>query len=111
MENKWSKNRVRYSTEQNLIAPDLSAVEPVQKLSRSMRMGNALHATGVGTMTISIFAHIWRSLIESRHLTLPTWLSSCSTITPYSLWAGLLFVFAGILVLDRSWSRRRTGSN
>jgi hypothetical protein len=95
----------------NLIAPDLSSVKPVRILSRSTRLGNALHATGVGIMIISIIANVWRSVIESRHLTLPTWLSSCSTITPYSLWAGLLFVFAGILVLDRSWSTRRTGSN
>ena len=82
----------------------------VQKLSRSMRMGNALHATGVGIMTISIVMHVSQSVIESRHLTQPTWLSSFSAITPYSLWAGLLLVFAGIVVRDRSWSRRRPGS-
>ena len=76
-----------------------------------MRIGNALHATGVGIMTISIVAHIWRSVIESRHLTQPSWLSPFNTITPYSLWAGLLLVFAGIMVRDRNWSRRRTGSN
>jgi hypothetical protein len=76
-----------------------------------MRMGNALHATGGGIITISIIAHICRSVIESRHLTLPTWLSPLSTITPYLLWAGLLLVFAGIVVRDRNWSRRRTGSN
>jgi hypothetical protein len=95
----------KISIEQNLIAPDLSAVEPVQKLSKSMRMRNALHATGVGIMTISIVAYVCRSIIESRHLTQPTWLSSFSTITSYSLWAGLLLVFAGIVVRDRSWKR------
>lgn len=101
----------KISTEQNVIRPDLSAVEPVRKLSRSTRMGNALHATGVGIMTISIVAHICRSIIDSRHMTQPSWLSSFSTITPYSLWTGLLLVFAGIVVRDRSWSRRRPGSN
>lgn len=76
-----------------------------------MRMGNALHATGVGIITISIVAHISRSIIESRHLTQPTWLSSFGTITPYSLWAGLLLVFAGIIVRDGSWRRTPPGSD
>ena len=84
---------------------------PVRKLSSSTRMGNALHATGVSIMTISIVAHIWRSVIESRHLTQPTWLFSFSMITPYSLWAGLLLVFASIIVRDRSWGRKRPGSD
>jgi hypothetical protein len=83
----------------------------VQKVSRSMRMGNSLHATGAGIMNISIVAHIWWSIIQSRHLTQPSWLSSFGTITTYSLWAGLLLVFAGIVVRDRSWSRRRPGSS
>jgi hypothetical protein len=75
----------------------------VQKVSRSMRRGNALHDAGVGIMTISIVAHIWWAIIQSRHLTQPNWLSSFGTITTYSLWAGLLLVFVGIVVRDRSW--------
>lgn len=100
------KERRKISIDENSIAPDLSAVERVGKLSRPVRMGNALHATGVGIMTISIVAHISRSIVESRHLSQPAWLSSFSKITPYSLWGGLLLVFAGIVLRDRSWKRR-----
>jgi hypothetical protein len=96
---------------ENLIEPELSAVRRVRKLSRAMRMGNALHAAGVGIMTISIVAHLSRSVLESRHLIQPTWLSSFNTITPYSLWAGLLLVFAGIVVRDGSWGRQRLDSD
>lgn len=76
-----------------------------------MRVGNALHATGVGIMTISIVAHLSRSVLESRHLTQPAWLSSITTITPYSLWAGLLLVFAGIVVRDGSSGRQGPDSD
>lgn len=100
------KERRKIFTDENPIAPDLGAVGRVGKLSKSMRMGTALHGTGVGIMTISIMAHISRSVVESRHLTQPAWLSSFSKITPYSLWAGLLLVFAGIVLRDRSWKRR-----
>ena len=46
-----------------------------------------------------------------RHLTKHQWLwlSSFDRLAPYSLWIGVVFVFAGIVVRDRNWSRRRTG--
>jgi hypothetical protein len=99
------------SLPQNLIAPDLSAVEPVRKLSRSTRVENTLHITGVGIMTISIVAHVSRSIIESRHLTQPNRLSSIATIITYSLWAGLWLVFAGILRVIEIGDRRPVQSS
>jgi hypothetical protein len=42
----------------------------------------------------------------SRHLAEPSWLSSFNKITPYALWAGMLLMFAGIAVRDRSWTSR-----
>jgi hypothetical protein len=76
-----------------------------------MHVADTLHHVGLILILISIIFHTAELIVVSRQLPEPSWLSSFSTITPYSLWAGVLLVFAGIVVRDRSWSRRRTGAN
>jgi hypothetical protein len=75
------------------------------------RIADTLHDIGLSIIVMSIVANVSDLIVVSRHLTEPSWLSRPSRITPYSLWIGVLFVFAGIVVRDRSWSRRRPGSN
>lgn len=68
----------------------------------SVRIEDMMHHAELGITTISIIVNIVETIVISRHLSEPGWLSSFRRITPYSLWAGLLLVFAGIVVRDRS---------
>ena len=77
----------------------------------STPIANTLHRVGLTTILISIIDNINDFIADSRHLTKHQWLSSFDRIAPYSLWIGVLFVFAGIVVRDRSWGRRRAGSD
>ena len=76
-----------------------------------MHIVDTLHHVGLTIILISIIAHIAELILVSRQLTEPSWLSSFNKIAPYTLWAGVLLVFVGLVVCDRNWSRRRTGSN
>ena len=76
-----------------------------------MRVADRLHHLGLTIILISIIAQIGEQIVVSRPLTEPSWLSSFNKIAPYSMWAGVLLVFAGIVVRDRSWSSKRPGSN
>jgi hypothetical protein len=71
----------------------------------STRIANTLHRVGLTTILISITDNINDFIVDSRHLAKHQWLSSFDRIAPYSLWIGVLFVFAGIVVRDRN-SRR-----
>jgi len=79
----------------------------------SSRIADTLHSVGLTTILISIIDNINDFIADSRHLTKHQWLClfSFDRVAPYSLWIGVLFVFAGIVVRDRSWSTRRPGSN
>ena len=80
--------------------------EPTCAPSKSAtRIANTLHDIGLSIMVISIVANVSDLIVVSRHLTEPNWLSRISRVTPYSLWAGMLLVFAGIVVRDGSWRR------
>ena len=68
----------------------------------STRIANALHRVGLTTILISITDSINDFIVDSRHLTKHQWLSSFDRIAPYSLWIGVLLVFAGIVVRDRN---------
>jgi hypothetical protein len=72
------------------------------------RVANALHRVGLTTILISITENINDFIVDSRHLAKHQWLSSLDRVAPYSLWIGVLFVFAGIVVRDRN-SRRSSG--
>ena len=86
--------------------------DPTCAPSRSaMRIAGTLHDIGLSIMVSSIIANVSDLIVVTRHLTDPSWLSLLSRITPYSLWAGLLLVFAGIVVRDGSWRRKRPGSD
>jgi len=74
----------------------------------STRIANTLHRIGLTTILISITDNINDFIINSRHLAKHQWLSSLDRIAPYSLWIGVLLVFAGIVVRDRN-SRRSSG--
>jgi hypothetical protein len=74
----------------------------------STRIANTLHRVGLTTILISITDNINDFIIDSRHLAKHQWLSSLDRIAPYSLWIGVLLVFAGIAVRDRN-SRRSSG--
>ena len=76
-----------------------------------MHIGDTLHHVGLTIILISIIAHIAELILASRQLTESSWLSELHKVAPYSLWVGVVLIFAGILVRDRNWSRRRTGSN
>jgi hypothetical protein len=77
----------------------------------AIRIARTLHRLGLTIIVISIIDNINEFVVDSRNLPKPHWLSSFGWVAPYSLWAGVLLVFAGIVARDRSWSRRRTGSN
>ena len=91
----------------------IATLEEAQSLSEqrrvpsrpAIRIAGTLHLIGLNVMVISIAAHIVQLIAVSRHLKQPNWLSSFNRFTPYSLWAGLLLVFAGIVVRDRRWGR------
>ena len=74
----------------------------------STRIANTLHRVGLTTILISITDNINDFIVDSRHLAKHQWLSSLDRIAPYSLWIGVLLVFAGIVVRDRN-SRRSSG--
>jgi hypothetical protein len=76
-----------------------------------MHIVDTLHRVGLTIILISIVVHIAELIVVSRHLAEPSWLSSFNKITPYAVWAGMLLVFAGIVMRDRSWTSRRPGSN
>jgi hypothetical protein len=71
----------------------------------STRIANTLHRVGLTTILISIIEKINDFIADSRHLIKHHWLSF-DRIAPYSLWIGVLLVFAGIVVRDRDWRRR-----
>jgi hypothetical protein len=79
----------------------------------SSSIGHTLHRIGLTTILVSIIDNINDFIADSRHLTKHQWLwlSSFDRLAPYSLWIGVVFVFAGIVVRDRNWSRRRAGSD
>ena len=76
-----------------------------------IRLANTLHRVGLITILISITDNINDFIVDSRHLAKHQWLSSLDRVAPYSLWIGVLLVFAGIVARDRSWRSRRPGSN
>jgi hypothetical protein len=73
-----------------------------------IRIANTLHRVGLTTILISITDNINDFIVDSRHLAKHELLSSFDRLAPYSLWVGVLFVFAGIVVRDRK-SRRSSG--
>jgi len=74
--------------------------------SRSaMRIAETLHRIGLTIILISITDNIDDFIVDSRHLTKPHCLSLFGWVAPYSLWIGVLLVFAGIVVRDGSWRR------
>ena len=68
----------------------------------STRIANALHRFGLIIILISIIDNINDFIVDSRHLAKHQWLSSFDRVAPYSLWIGVLFVFAGIVVRGRN---------
>lgn len=73
----------------------------------STRIANTLHRVGLTTILISITDNINDFIVDSRHLAKHQWLAWFDRVAPYSLWIGVLFVFAGIVVRDRNWKRPR----
>jgi hypothetical protein len=71
----------------------------------STRIANTLDRFGLTTILISITDNINDFIVDSRHLAKHELLSSFDRLVPYSLWIGVLFVFAGIVVRDRNWGR------
>jgi hypothetical protein len=71
----------------------------------STRIADTLHRVGLTTILISITDNINDFIVDSRHLAKHQWLSSFDRVAPYSLWIGVLFVFAGIVVRDRNSQR------
>jgi len=70
-----------------------------------MHVADTLHHLGLTIILISVMAKIGELILVSRE---PSWLSWVNKITPYSLWAGVLLVFVGIIVWERN--RRRPDS-
>jgi hypothetical protein len=77
----------------------------------STRIANALHRVGLTTILVSITDNINDFIVDSRHLAKHQWLSSFDQVAPYTLWIGVLFVFAGIVVRDRKWGREQSSSD
>jgi hypothetical protein len=77
----------------------------------AIHIASTLYNVGSTIVFVSIVANIHDLIALSHNLTEPRWLSSFTRLARYALWAGVLLVFAGILVRDRIWSRRRPGSN
>jgi hypothetical protein len=69
------------------------------------RITTTLHRFGLTIILISIIDNISDFISDSRHLAKHHWLSSFDGFVPYSLWIGVLLVFAGIIVRDRSRGR------
>jgi hypothetical protein len=69
------------------------------------RIANTLHRVGLTVILISITDNINDFIVDSRHLANHQWLSSFDRFVPYTLWIGVLFVFAGIVVRDRNLGR------
>ena len=69
------------------------------------RIANTLHRFGLTLIIISIIDNVNDLISDSRHLTKHHWLSWFDGFAPYSLWIGVLLVFAGIVVRDRNWGR------
>ena len=94
----------------------IATVEEAQSLperpsSPTIGIARTLHRIGLTIIVISIIDNINEFVADSRNLPKPHWLSSFGWVASYSLWAGVVLVFAGIVVSDRSWNRRRPGSN
>jgi hypothetical protein len=68
----------------------------------STRIASKLHRFGLTIILISITDSINDFIVDSRHLAKHEWLSSFDRIAPYSLWIGVVLVFAGIVVRDRN---------
>jgi hypothetical protein len=69
------------------------------------RIAGTLHRIGLTIIVVSVIDNINEFVVDSRNLPKPHWLSSFGWVAPYSLWAGVVLVFAGIIVRDRSWKR------
>jgi hypothetical protein len=97
----------------------IATLEEAQSLSEQscapsrpvIRIADTLHRIGLTIIAMSIIDNINDFVVDSRNLPKPHWLSSFGWVAPYSLWAGVLLVFAGIVVRDRSWGRKRLGSD
>jgi hypothetical protein len=77
----------------------------------STRIANTLHRFGLTIIVISIIDNLNDFIVDSRHLTKHTWLSSFDRVVPYSLWIGVLLVFAGIVVRDRKGGKEQSSSD
>jgi hypothetical protein len=90
--------------------PQIATVEEAQSLPEqpssptrpAIRIAGALHRIGLTIIVISIIDNINEFVADSRNLPKPHWLSSFGWVASYSLWAGVLLVFAGIVVRDRN---------
>jgi hypothetical protein len=80
----------------------LRGIDARESNKSSIRIANALHRVGLTTILISIIDNINDFIVDSRHLAKHEWLSSFDRIAPYSLWIGVVLVFAGIVVRDRN---------
>ena len=69
------------------------------------RIAGTLHRIGLTIIVVSVIDNINEFVVDSRNLPKPHWLSSFGWVAPYSLWAGVVLVFAGIIVRDRNWKR------
>jgi hypothetical protein len=96
-------DKIATAEEAESLPPERSDA-PESNKSR-IRIATTLHRVGLTTILISITDSINDFIVDSRHLAKHQWLSSFDRIAPYSLWIGVLFVFAGIVVRDRNWGR------
>jgi uncharacterized membrane protein len=79
--------------------------DPSDSRKSTLTIAGTLHYIGLTIIVTSIIGSIQELIIVPRRLIGPRWMSSFGRFAPYSLWAGLLLVFAGIVVRDRSWKR------
>ena len=84
---------------------------PGESNKSAVRIADMLHRIGLAIIVISIIDNINEFVAASRNLPKAHWLSSFDRIAPYSLWIGVVLVFAGIVVRDRNWGRRQPGSS
>ena len=72
----------------------------------SRGIAGSLHNIGLSIIVISVIGTVQDSIVLSRRLIEPRWVLSFNRFAPYSLWGGLLLVFTGIFLRDRSWGRK-----
>jgi uncharacterized DUF497 family protein len=80
--------------------------DPRDSPKSRLTIAGTLHNIGLTIIVISIMGSLRDSIVVSRRLTELRWISWFNRFAPYSLWGGLLLVFAGIVVRDRSWRRK-----